>query len=122
MNAVESRNSEIRSFRSRERTGNLHRSAFVPPYVRLLEADLCRLPLLSLLPNERFSGFLDCTAFIGFSKAQQSPNNLHFGNGKLDIRAIPVLNPQLDDSSFLLGYTPILDDFKTTRCRNNDAF
>ena len=39
------------------------------------------------------------------------------------MRGIPVLNPQeLDAFSFLLGGTPILDDFKTTRWRNNDAF
>ena len=88
----------------------------------LAHADLRRLPVLSLLPNGRFSEFLDCTAFIGFLKARQSPNNFHFGHGKLDIKGIPVLKSQLDDFSFLLGYTPILDDFKTARCRNIDAF
>ena len=86
-----------------------------------LAADLCSLPVLSLLPNGRFSELLDCTAFISCLKAQQSPKNLDFGNEKLDIRGIPVLNPQLDDFTFLLGDTPILDDFRTTRCRNNDA-
>jgi hypothetical protein len=40
---------------------------------------------------------------MGLSKAQQSPNNLHFRKGKLDKTDIPVLNPQLDDFSFLLG-------------------
>ena len=75
--------------------------------------DLCRLPVLSLLSNGRFSEFLDCTAFIGFLKAQQSPNNLHFGNGRLDIKGIPVLNSHMDDFSFLLGDTSILDDFKS---------
>jgi hypothetical protein len=58
-------------------------------------ADLCKLPVLFLLPNRLFAEFLDCTAFIGFLKAQQSSNNLHVGNGKLDIRGVPVLNPQL---------------------------
>jgi hypothetical protein len=90
---------------------------------KLRRGDLCRLPVLSLLLNHgRFSEFLDCTAFVGFLEAQQSPNDLYFGNGKLDIRGIPVLDPQLHDFSFLLGYTPILDDFKSTRCRKNDAF
>ncbi len=86
-------------------------------------SDLCRLPVRFLLPNGRFSKFLDdCTAFIGLLKAQQSPNNLHLGNGKLDIRGIPVLNPQMDDFTFLLGDTSNLDDFKSARCRNKDAF
>ena len=92
------------------------------PWNQREDADLCKLPVLFLLPNGRFSEFLDCTAFIGFLKAQQTPNNLHFGNGKLDIRGIPVLNPQMDDFSFLLGDTSNLDDFKSARCRNNDAF
>jgi hypothetical protein len=77
----------------------------------------------SFSPSKRtFLGVLiDCTAFISFLKAQQSPNNLHFRNWKLDIRGNPVFNPQMDDFSFRLGDTPILDDFKTTRRRNDDA-
>ena len=62
------------------------------------------------------------SAFIGFLKAQQSPSNLRFGNGKLDIKGNPVLNSHMDDFSFLLGDTSILDDFKSTRGRNSDAF
>ena len=85
-------------------------------------SDLCKLPVLFLLPNRLFPEFLDCTAFIGFLKAQQSPSNLRFGNGKLDIKGNPVLNSHMDDFSFLLGETSILDDFKSTRGRNSDAF
>ena len=85
------------------------------------DTDLCKLPVLFLLPNRLFPEFFDCTAFIGLFGVP--PNNVHVGNGKLDIRGIPVLNSQLDDFSFLLDGTPIvLDDLKTTRCRNNDAF
>ena len=73
---------------------------------RIPSGDLCKLPVLFLLPNSRLlPEFLDCTAFIGFLKAQQSPSNLRFGNGKLDIKGNPVLNSHMDDFSFLLGDT-----------------
>ena len=51
-----------------------------------LNADLCKLPVLFLLPNGRFSEFLECTAFIGFLNTPQAPNyHLHFGDERLGI-------------------------------------
>ena len=55
-------------------------------------------------------------------KAQQSPSNLRFGNGKRDIKGNPVLNSHMDDFSVLLGETSIRDDFKSARGRKSDAF
>ena len=61
----------------------------------------CKIPVLFLLPNGRFSQSLDCTAFTGSLKALRCPNNVHFGGGKPDIRGIPVLN--LNWTTFLFS-------------------
>ena len=47
------------------------------------DADLCKLPVLLLLPNGRFSGFLYCTGSVGYLKAQRCPNNGHYGCRKV---------------------------------------
>ena len=53
------------------------------PVVVEVLADLCKLLVLLLLPNGRFSGFLYCTGFVGYLKAQRCPNNGHYGCRKV---------------------------------------
>ena len=56
-----------------------------------LSADLCKLPVLLLLPNERFSGFLYCTGFVGYLKAQRCPKHGHYGCPKVGFSTIARL-------------------------------
>ena len=54
-------------------------------------ADLCKLPVLLLLPNGRFSGFLYCTGFVGYLEGQRYPNNGHYGCRKVGFSTIARL-------------------------------
>ena len=53
--------------------------------------ELCRFPVLFLLPNGRFSGFLYCTGFVGYLKPQRCPNNGHYGCRKVGFSTIARL-------------------------------
>ena len=63
----------------------------VAPDVRGALAELCKFPVLFLLPNGRFSGFLYCTGFVGYLEAQRCPNNGHYGCRKVGFSTIARL-------------------------------